>query len=216
MSCTECQDRLSEYVDDLLEAGERELIDEHLTGCAPCRIVRDDLMQIVQASLQLQGRTPEAAAWARLKTEIEAERQRGWWSRIASTRITVSVPLFTAAIAVLLAALSAGWLVSRRDPPPAVQSSFVGAGPAHAASVQATIQEIEQRINRLDAIIELRRASWSPELRSMFDRQMLYVDQSLAECRHGLSDTPGDDVYEELMLGAYREKVRLLEEFSDY
>ena len=83
-------------------------------------------------------------------------------------------------------------------------------------SVQATIQDIEQRIGRLESLIDLRRTSWSPEMRGMFDRQMLYVDQSLAECRQGLASTPDDDVYEDLMLGAYREKVRLLEEFSDY
>ena len=215
MSCSECQDQLSDYVDNLLDVKKRGLVDEHLTICSSCRLVRDDLLQIVNVSRQLQGQNPEGTAWARLKTEIEADRSRTWWSRIAGARITVSVPMLAVVVVVLVTALSAGWVASQRQPIPSA-APLVRDGSAHAASVQATIEEIEQRINRLDSIVELRRASWSPELRSMFDRQMLYVDQSLAECRHGLTNTPGDDVYEELMLGAYKEKVRLLEQFSDY
>jgi hypothetical protein len=216
MLCTDCQNQLSDYIDSSLDAGVRSLVEDHLNACSPCRGVLDDLLQIVHFSRQLKGANPEGEMWSRVKTEIEADRSRTMWSRFADARITLGVPQLVLAVVVLIVALSAAWLTSRRESVAPVVGGSFAANSAHAASVQATIQEIEQRINRLDSIVELRRSSWSPELRSMFDRQMLYVDQSLAECRHGLTATPGDDVYEELMLGAYREKVRLLEEFSDY
>jgi hypothetical protein len=45
---------------------------------------------------------------------------------------------------------------------------------------------------------------------------MTLIEQSLAECRHQLSDNPGDDISQELMLNAYRDKVRLLEGFESF
>jgi hypothetical protein len=64
--------------------------------------------------------------------------------------------------------------------------------------------------------VEQRKNSWDPELRSAFERNLLYVDQSLIECRHQLNDNPADDVSQELMLNAYREKVRLLASFENF
>ena len=52
--------------------------------------------------------------------------------------------------------------------------------------------------------------------RIAFERNLLYVDQTLVECRHQLNDNPADDVSQELMLNAYREKVRLLEGFDKF
>lgn len=78
------------------------------------------------------------------------------------------------------------------------------------------IKQYEQRIDHLKQSIEQRMVAWNPELRMTYERNMLYVDQSLAECRHELNNNPGDQDSEALMLNAYREKVRLLEGFSKF
>jgi len=81
---------------------------------------------------------------------------------------------------------------------------------------QADLQVLEKQITQLSDTVEQKKDSWDPELRNAFERNLLYVNQSLAECRHQLSDHPGDDVSQELMLNAYREKIRLLEGFDKF
>ena len=76
--------------------------------------------------------------------------------------------------------------------------------------------QYEERINALTERVEQRKGTWNPELQAAFQRNMIYVDQSLVECRHDLADNPADNVSRELMLTAYREKVRLLEGFDKF
>jgi hypothetical protein len=78
------------------------------------------------------------------------------------------------------------------------------------------MKQYEDRINALTERVEQRKGTWNPELQAAFQRNMVYVDQSLVECRNELAENPGDDVSRELMLTAYREKVRLLEGFDKF
>jgi hypothetical protein len=75
---------------------------------------------------------------------------------------------------------------------------------------------MEQRIDQLAQTVEQRKVAWTPELRQAFDRNMIHVDQTLIECRHQLSNNPADRTSQDLMLNAYREKVRFLEGFEKY
>ena len=75
---------------------------------------------------------------------------------------------------------------------------------------------LEQQINRLSESIDQKKSAWTPELRDAYERNLIYVNQSLAECRHQIHDNPADDTTQELMLNAYREKVRLLEGFQSF
>jgi hypothetical protein len=123
-----------------------------------------------------------------------------------------------ATAAVVIIAVSATVLVSRQDAPP----NNVRAIAPGTLGIEATplsnpdFQQLEKQINRLSETVEQRKVEWDPELRSAFERNLLYVDQCLAECRHQLNDNPADDVSQELMLNAYREKVRLLEGFERF
>ncbi len=78
------------------------------------------------------------------------------------------------------------------------------------------MNQIEQRIDQLAQTVEQRKVSWTPELRQTFDRNMIHVDQTLIECKHQLNNNPADRTSQDLMLNAYREKVRLLEGFEKY
>jgi hypothetical protein len=123
------------------------------------------------------------------------------------------MPQLIVAAAFLILLFAGGFVLS---PGPQPGTPPVEHRPLAAGSIENAIQEIEERTSRLESAVEMRRTAWTPELRATFDRQMLYIDQSLAECRYGLLDKPNDGVYQELMLGAYREKTRLLEEFAEY
>ena len=224
MFCKECQELLSEYIDGALELGEQVKLERHLADCEPCRAVRDDLLQIVHFSHQLPLQSPSTPLWPRIQTGVE-ELRPGFWSwplrwaaRIRMLNFNLSVPQIIAGAAALTIVVSLGAIVARRDSTPAVTPlglTSPATGDVTPLS-RADMQQLEKQINRLSETVEQQKNSWDPELRTAYERNLLYIDQSLVECRHQLKDNPADDVSQELMLAAYREKVRLLEGFEKF
>jgi len=162
--------------------------------------------------------------WSRIQAGVAEHRGSWhgalpWWTWLKTRHFNLSVPQMAATAAAIIIALSAAVLVSRRDAsaPQNVAPLAAGVGGIEATPLSnSDLQQIEKQINQLSESVELRKVEWDPELRSAFERNLLYVDQCLAECRHQLNDNPADDVSQELMLNAYREKVRLLEGFEHF
>lgn len=224
MSCKQCQELLSEYIDGALELGEQVNLERHLADCEPCRAVRDDLLQIVHFSQQLPLQSPSTPLWPRIQSGVE-EFKPGFWSlpvrwfaRLGMLNFSLSAPQIVAGAAALTIVISIGVIVSRRDIPPVVSSTnATSVAPNGVTPLSKTdMQQLESRISRLSETVEQRKDSWDPALRTAYERNLLYIDQSLVECRHQLKDNPSDDVSQELMLAAYREKVRLLEGFERF
>jgi hypothetical protein len=226
MICKECQEFISDYIDGLLELGEQVKIERHLADCEPCRAVRDDLLQIVHFSHQLPEHAPSGALWARIQSDIAEEQPAGfvaragaWWAQLKTRNFNLSIPQMVASAAALAIIISVGVLITGRNVA-REQNTVASVTEVNAQNLQRLsnpdIQQLEQDVSRLSETIEQRKSTWNPELRAAFDRNMYYVNQSLAECRHQLNDNPSDDVSQELMLNAYREKVRLLEGFQSF
>ena len=87
MECKKVQDRLiTEYLDKELGAGERAGIEQHLSGCAPCR----EFLEVVQKSAVIPFKEagemqPESAVWQRIQAKIEVEQARsegGFWKLV--------------------------------------------------------------------------------------------------------------------------------------
>ncbi|MEK6284717.1 MAG: zf-HC2 domain-containing protein [Acidobacteriota bacterium] len=224
MVCKHSQELLSEYIDGALELGEQVNIERHLADCEPCRAVRDDLLQIVHFSQQLPLQSPATPLWPRIQSGVEELKPRFWswplrWlASLRTVNFNLSVPQIIAGAAALVIVVSISVMVSRRDGG-TLESPTAGANvpPSVVTPLsKADMQQIEKQISRLSETVEQRKNSWDPELRTAFERNLLYIDQSLVECRHQLKDNPADDVSQELMLTAYREKVRLLEGFEKF
>jgi predicted anti-sigma-YlaC factor YlaD len=224
MLCTQCQELLSEYIDGGLELGEQVNIECHLSGCEPCRAVRDDLLQIVHFSQQLPVQSPSTSLWPRINAglvELQPSfwnRSVGWLTNLRTRNFNFSIPQMIATAAALAIVVSTGIILSRPDNGTTQSAAVLNAPVASDATrlSQTDLQVLEKQISQLSATVEERKDSWDPELRTAFERNLLYVNQSLAECRHQLNDHPGDDVSQELMLTAYREKIRLLEGFEKF
>ena len=228
MSCVQCQEVMSEYIDGELELGVEARVESHLAQCEVCQAVRDDIVHIVHFSRNLPEHSPGAGLWRRIQSEIESERTgiassklASLWRRLTTSRLTLSFPqIAVAASSILLVMLSIGLLrwgagTQAGAASPAESQMVEAVQPAFAEDAPR-IEEIIQRLSELKSDVELRKAGWNPEVRALFDRDVLYIDQTLAECHHALLDNPRDDVCREMMLNACREKMRLLEGFSDY
>jgi anti-sigma-K factor RskA len=224
MVCKQCQELLSEYIDGALELGEQVNIERHLCDCEPCRAVRDDLLQIVHFSQQLPMQSPSTALWPRISSGLAElkpsfwTRSFRWWTNFRTLNFNISIPQIIASAAALAIVISIGVILSRRDSGPLQLAASQGlVTPSEIRPLSQTdLQLLEKQINKLSETVEQRKDSWDPELRNTFERNLLYIDQSLVECRHQLNDNPGDSVSQELMLNAYREKVRLLEGFERF
>lgn len=224
MVCKHCQELLSEYIDGALELGEQVGIEGHLADCEACRAVRDDLLQIVHFSQQLPLQSPSVALWPRIQADVTELQPRfwtgplRWWARVRSLNFSLSVPQMVGAAAAIVIVISIGVILARREgPAPSVAKLSPSTAPNQVTPLSNTdLQQLEKQINQLSESVEQRKNSWDPELRTAFERNLYYVDQSLMECRHQLTQNPADDVSQELMLNAYREKVRLLAGFEKF
>lgn len=224
MVCTQCQELLSEYIDGALELGEQVSIERHLADCEPCRAVRDDLLQIVHFSQQLPLQSPSTPLWPRIRSGVEElhprfwSRSARWWAAVKMFNFNLSVPHMVAGAAALAIVVSSAVMISQRESRTLESTTAVARVPSSDVTPLsgADMQQIEKQISALSESVEQRKTSWDPQLRSAFERNLYYIDQSLIECRHQLNDNPADDVSAELMLNAYREKVRLLEGFEKF
>ena len=223
MVCAQCQELLSEYIDGGLELGEQMGIERHLADCEPCRAVRDDLLQIVHFSQQLPLQSPSVSLWPRIESDLEQvkptiwSRPVQWWTRLRGLNFNLSIPQMVAGAAAIVIIVSIGVIVARRDTSPTA-SQIDGRPIANQINPLSNndLQQLEKQINQLSESVEQRKSSWDPEVRTAFEKNLYYVDQSLLECRHQLDVNPSDDVSQELMLNAYREKVRLLAGFENF
>ena len=224
MICKQCQELISDYIDGSLELGEQVQIERHLGDCEACRAVRDDLLQIVHFSHQLPLHAPSGALWARIEGEVAQQRSHWfrplpWLTWLKTRHFDLSLPQMAATAAAIIIAVSTAVLFARQDRQAPLNVTLGAAAPGGLdvnPLSSSDFQQIEKQIDQLSESVEQRKVEWDPELRSAFERNLLFVDQCLAECRHQLSDNPADYVSQELMLNAYREKVRLLEGFDNF
>jgi hypothetical protein len=63
--------------------------------------------------------------------------------------------------------------------------------------------------------VEARRASWNPHMRASFDRSVNVLDQTVSESLNDLRQNPHDEVAEEMLNSALRDKIELLREFGE-
>jgi hypothetical protein len=230
MLCSDCQELLSDYIDGILELGEQAKIEAHISHCNTCLSVRDDLLQIIHFSKSLPLHSPSGAVWNRIKSEIEAGGKRGlsaqvgrFWAKVSSQGLGLRGG-WAAAAAVIISISALVFVYQKEQTGPQAtvssnQAQINGSGNQSSKdqdAMDSNLRDMEQRINNLKAVVDERSAGWNPQIKSSFNKDMSYIDQTLAQCHHDLSDNPQDDVARELMLNAYREKVRLLEGFNDF
>jgi hypothetical protein len=217
MLCYQCQESLSDYIDGAMELGEQAKMEHHIAECDPCRAVRDDFLQIVHFSRNLPLHTPSSGVWTAVRSELDNAGRGGRPSRLDDWFAKVKGGQFKVLLLAIVVALQFRSINHR--------PGGEGTGPAHAQeasiiggndSASAGFQDMEREISLLKTSVEANSAGWNPEIRTAYNRDILHVDQSLARCQHELVDHPNNDVCREMMMNAYREKVRLLEGFTDF
>lgn len=204
-------DRLSDYLDDELAAGERQSLEHHLHDCDACRAVLSDLRAIVERAAKLQHRAPASDLWP----EIE-----GRLATIGPARrtFTFSLPQLAAA-AVLLMALSGGlvWLARA----PARQAS--GTAPAEepgrrtpptALPIHFADQSYDQAVADLQRTLAAERGRLDPSTIGVIERNLATIDAAIAQAQRALEADPSNTYLNGHLADARRRKLALLRSVS--
>ncbi|CDM66562.1 anti-sigma factor family protein [Pyrinomonas methylaliphatogenes] len=231
MECRNCQALLSELIDGALSAEEEARVEAHLAVCALCAQVREELSNIVLAARDCHAyplATPnERLIWQRIRSSLLDEGSRAaatqssarasWWTRLLDKRWEFSLPQLGAAIAAVVVAVSLITALSLN----ALQRSTAPSGAAAKVAAERTLP-IDDYLRQQQVAIEYwqqrvneRRVRWNPKMREAFDRNMRVIDQAVQDSLRELERNPHDEVSEEMLNAALREKMELLKEFSE-
>jgi hypothetical protein len=211
MSCQDYEAQIGDYVDGTTDEALRASVESHLATCASCRAVVADFMVIRAASLSLEPQVPPAHVWRKISAAIEAEPKpllgvggAQWWRVFAPA----------AAMAVLVAALS--WTAAQLTVVPGGLARTAPAAQTEPVSILAEYQLAERNltstIEGLERIAANDPSTLDMETADVLKANLTVLDGAIGESREALKNEPENDVAQESLFEALRNKVALLQD----
>ena len=242
MTCEECQENISFYLDGELDEGTSASIGTHLTLCAECAKLFDDFSSILESC---RTAAPDEivppnsqALWCRISNTIESEikppamvepaEKQSWFTR--GRNFTFSQAGITIACVALISSLltvvgirnyfepTARDFTSRST---ASQTTFekilakVGLADTPQQARERRIKEQQAAIDYWTQRVQARRAQWDNRVRDAFDRNLNEIDASVEEYSQILNQDPDDELSGEMLDSVLDDKMNLLRSFSE-
>ena len=232
MDCEKCSDLLGDFLDGTLAGDDRTLLSTHLEECLGCACVRDEIRAIVATAAESREHfvapPNERALWLRVRNTIEAEltaQQRAvaantftaesarenFLSRLMNKRWALSLPQLTAAVVAIVIGVSVITTVG-------MQRLATGEGTKPVAETRATRRPNSDQLIAIEYLmqrVEERKSRWNPRMREAFDRNLRVLDATVSDSLKELDESPHDEISEEALNAALRDKMELLREFSE-
>ncbi len=234
MNCEKCQELLSDYLDGALGNGERAALAAHLGSCLACADVREELRSIVavaHASREQLVAPPDGRAlWLRIREAVEREESfvaapsvvahESFWARLFTRRWELSLPQLASGVAAIAVAAALVTTLGVQYLTPQQSMDEAGAGRVNGAArrnynVQGYLQPHQASLQYWQQRVERRKASWNPRMRDSFDRSLSTLDEAMTESLGELERNPHDEVAEQMLNAALRDKMELLREFGE-
>ena len=228
MNCEKCQELLSEFLDGTLGHSEHTAVGAHLAACASCAAAREDFHAIIAVAREARGQlfvpTDERALWLRVRETVEAESRAaepaaaGFWSRLFGRRFELSFPQLAAGAAALAVAVASGTALAVRYASPdgrAEKGGVVRRVVSDEFYPRTYLEPHEANLQYWEQRVQARKASWNPRMRASFDRSVHVLDQTVSDSLNDLRQNPHDEVAEEMLNSALRDKIELLREFGE-
>jgi anti-sigma factor RsiW len=234
----EFSDKLSDYLDDELSAGERAEVEAHLAACTQCAAVLADLKRVVARAKGLEPRPPHTDLWTGIVARIEAESAGKVVAFEPRRRVSFTLPQLAAA-AVILIAVSAGiaWQTAERmagrstvSAPSVERVPSTGSGsspasssgeaaaeraPAAADDVQmATVSvadpQYDAAVADLENALKQGRGRLDENTIAIVEHNLQIIDQAIEQARQALAADPANSYLSSHLFEARRRKLALL------
>jgi hypothetical protein len=118
MNCQQCRERLHDYLDETIEAAERELLSAHLTACAGCRRELEELRKVAALVGSLDELPVPGGFLQAVRARID---QPTVWDRLRGLLVRPR-PSVSVAIPIIIVAFVAVFYVMTRPPRTAEQA----------------------------------------------------------------------------------------------
>ena len=210
------EDRLNDYVDDLLPESERADVAAHIRGCPSCA---DDVRREEALLTRLSALPQELPIEVDLRPAI---RGRLGLHPAAFQRVNRRSALWTlryplAAAALLLVVISASstlWLVRGSGDARTAREPDAATAPAEARASLAEFRVLESEyygaVEELQRVLNEQRDVLDPTTVRLLDQNLSVIDSALEESRAALQADPNSPILKQMLLSTYRQKVDLL------
>jgi hypothetical protein len=238
MNCDECNNLISVFMDDELDAERSAEVRTHLAVCADCARVFADfesILNVCSTDPPSEILPPNSQAlWCRINNLIESEiktetkapppERRGFWqfsfAQLASAVLCVAVIsslLTVVAIRNYMQPANAD-LTTRSA---ATQTTFekvlsrVGLMETPQQARDRRLKEQQAAIQYWNDRVQARRVQWDRTTRDAFDRNLTVIDEAVNEYTMILQRDPEDELSGEMLDAVLNDKMNLLRDFAD-
>ena len=201
-------ERLSEYLDDELDAATPAEVEAHLAECAKCRADLEGLAGVVARARTLTDAPPAADLWRGIEARI-APRQvpRPTFTR---RRFAFTMPqLIAASLALMIASGGMVWLArlgGARTDFPAVQGEMTPAvRPANFGDAA-----FDQAVADLQQTLDAGRGRLDAQTIRVLETNLEAIDRAIAQCREALAADPANVYLNTYLAETRRRKLELL------
>ena len=190
--------RLSEYLDGELSEPESASVAQHVSGCAECRQVVNELRAVVNRAQRVVDTEPSRDLWPRVEWRIRAKR-----------RFAFTLPQLVAASLALMV-LSGGmvWLArlggDRTDIP------AIGAFGSPVMPATLVGSHYDAAIVDLQEALAAERDKLDPETVRVLEENLKSIDTAIDQCRRALASDPMNAYLSEHLVLAKKRKLGLL------
>ena len=211
-------EKLSEYLDETLPAGEREALEAHLTTCAECRETLDELRRVVDRARGLDDRQPSKDLWSGIATRIGSKAvvsiDRARVPARAPRRLSFSVPQALAAgIALMIVSSGAVWLSLRSH-----GSIQLPADTTRSIDMPAAWHQVDSSVDpvvaNLRTTLQQNRAQLSDSTVRILEKNLAIIDSAIAEARRALDADPNNNYLNHHLADVVRRRADLLRRVS--
>lgn len=201
-SCQQVITRLDDFVDGMMEEGERSALEQHLQGCPECR-QEERFLRSLAAQAQALPRevAPPPELWDGIAARIHRRTRAGVWTRGLA-----------AAAAVLLAVVIGlgSWPRAAERATASLPAEAVLVDHAPEAALAQVEGEYERAAQALLAQLRARQAQLPPQTVAQVEDSLRTIDAALQQIREALKQQPGEPQLHLLLASTHRRKVDVL------